>query len=144
PFSLLFNRTGVIIGMVHTLLPYSIIVLYSSMSRIDYALLDAARSLGAGSFGTFRRVFLPLSLPGGYAATLLVFIIALGYFLTPGVLGGARDITIAIFVRQKIGVLDWGEAAAMSLVLLVVTFALFAIFDRLFGAERLLVGGSRR
>lgn len=144
PFNLLFNRSGVIVGMVHTLLPFTIIVLYSSMLGIDRSVLDAARSLGAGVPSVFRRVFLPLSMPGSYAAILLVFIIALGYFLTPAILGGARDITIAIFVRQKIGVLDWGEASAMSLILLLITVVLFFFFDRIFGTERLLVGGARR
>ena len=77
PVALLYNRTGVVIGMVHVMLPYMIIVLYSAMVTIDRSLLDAAASLGAGPFAAFRRVFLPLSLPGTYAASLLVFIISL-------------------------------------------------------------------
>jgi ABC-type spermidine/putrescine transport system permease subunit I len=144
PVALLFNRTGVVIGMVHVMLPYMIIVLYSTMVAIDRSLLDAAASLGAGPFGAFRRVFLPLSLPGTYAGSLLVFIISLGFFVTPAVLGGGRDVTIATFVRQEIGVLDWGAATAMATVLLVVTVALFFLLDRVFGTERLLVGGLRR
>lgn len=144
PIGLLFNRIGVVIGMVHVMLPYMIIVLYSTMVGIDRSLLDAAASLGATPFGGFRRVFLPLSLPGAYAGTLLVFIISLGFFVTPAVLGGGRDVTIATFVRQEIGVLDWGAATAMSTVLLVVTVALFFLLDRVFGTERLLVGGLRK
>lgn len=144
PIALLFNRIGVIIGMVHVMLPYMIIVLYSAMVGIDRSLLDAASSLGASPFGAFRRVFLPLSLPGTYAGTLLVFIISLGFFVTPAVLGGGRDVTIATFVRQEIGVLDWGAAMAMSTVLLLVTVALFFLLDRVFGTERLLVGGLRK
>jgi ABC-type spermidine/putrescine transport system permease subunit I len=144
PIGLLFNRVGVIIGMVHVMLPYMIIVLYSAMVGIDRSLLDAATSLGASPFGAFRRVFLPLSLPGTYAGTLLVFIISLGFFVTPAVLGGGRDVTIATFVRQEIGVLDWGAAMAMSTLLLLVTVALFFLLDRVFGTERLLVGGLRK
>lgn len=144
PLSLLFNRVGVIVGMVHIMLPYMIIVLYSAMAGIDRSLLDAARSLGAGPFSAFRRVFLPLSMPGTYAGCLLVFIISLGFFVTPAVLGGGRDVTIATFVRQEIGVLDWRAAAAMSMVLLLVTVGLFLVLDRVFGTERLLVGGLRK
>jgi putative spermidine/putrescine transport system permease protein len=143
PISLLFNRTAVIIGMVHVMLPYMVIVLYSQMVGIDRSLLDAATSLGASPLAGFRRVFLPLSMPGTYAGTLLVFIISLGFFVTPAVLGGGRDVTIATFVRQEIGVLDWGAATAMSMVLLLVTVGLFFLLDRVFGTERLLVGGLR-
>lgn len=144
PIALLFDRTGVVIGMVHVMLPYMIIVLYSAMVGIDRSLLDAAATLGASPFSGFRRVFVPLSLPGTYAGTLLVFIISLGFFVTPAVLGGGRDVTIATFVRQEIGVLDWGAATAMATVLLVITIALFVLLDRVFGTERLLVGGLRR
>jgi ABC-type spermidine/putrescine transport system permease subunit I len=144
PLSLLFNRLGVIIGMVHVMLPYMVIVLYSAMAGIDRSLVDAASSLGASPFEGFRRVFLPLSMPGTYAGTLLVFIISLGFFVTPAVLGGGRDVTIATFVRQEIGVLDWGAATAMSMVLLLVTVGLFLVLDRIFGTERLLVGGLRK
>ena len=144
PISLLFNRTAVIIGMVHVMLPYMVIVLYSQMVGIDRSLLDAATSLGASPLAGFRRVFLPLSMPGTYAGTLLVFIISLGFFVTPAVLGGGHDVTIATFVRQEIGVLDWGAATAMSMVLLLVTVGLFFLLDRVFGTERLLVGGLRK
>ena len=144
PVGLLFNRVGVIIGMVHVMLPYMVIVLYSQMVGIDRSLIDAATSLGASPFAGFRRVFLPLSMPGTYAGTLLVFIISLGFFVTPAVLGGGRDVTIATFVRQEIGVLAWGTATAMSMVLLVVTVGLFFVLDRIFGTERLLVGGLRK
>jgi ABC-type spermidine/putrescine transport system permease subunit I len=144
PLSLLFTRTAVVIGMVHVMLPYMILVLYSTMSGIDRSLLEAARSLGAGAFAAFWRVFLPLSMPGVYAGGLLVFIISLGFFITPAVLGGGHDVTIATFVRQQIGVLDWGAATAMCVVLLALTCVLFYFFNRLYGADRLLTGGTRR
>ena len=120
-----------------------IIILYATMIAIDRELQDAARSLGASGFQTFRRVFLPLSMPGVYAGVLLVFIISLGFFITPAVLGGGGDITIAIFVQQQVSILNWGVASAMSMVLLVVTIILFFVFNRLFGAERLVAGGLR-
>jgi ABC-type spermidine/putrescine transport system permease subunit I len=144
PLNLLFTRTAVIVGMVHVMLPYMILVLYSTMSGIDRSLVDASRSLGATSFATFRRVFLPLSMPGVYAGTLLVFIISLGFFITPAILGGAHDVTIATFVRQQIGVLDWSAATAMCVALLAITCVLFYFFNRLFGADRLLTGGLRK
>ena len=143
PIDLLFNRTAVIIGMVHILLPFMIIILYSTMIAIDRELQDAARSLGASGFQTFQRVFLPLSMPGVYAGVLLVFIISLGLFITPAVLGGGGDITIAIFVQQQVSILNWGVASAMSMVLLVVTIILFFVFNRLFGGERMVAGALR-
>jgi ABC-type spermidine/putrescine transport system permease subunit I len=144
PVDLLFTRTAVVVGMVHVMLPYMILVLYSTMVGIDRSLLDAARSLGASRLQTFRRVFLPLSMPGVYAGCLLVFILSLGFFITPAVLGGPGDLTIATFVQQEVAILKWGAATAMSVVLVLVTLVLFVVFDRLFGAERLLTGGVRK
>jgi len=144
PLALLFDRTGVVIGTVHYMLPYMILILYSSMLNIDDSLLQAARSLGASRLYAFRRVFLPLTLPGVYAGSLLVFIISLGFFLTPAVLGGGRDVTIATFVQEQIGILAWGAAAAMCVVLLAITTVLFLFFNRLYGTDRLLVGGLRK
>jgi putative spermidine/putrescine transport system permease protein len=144
PVDLLFTRTAVVVGMVHVMLPYMILVLYSTMVGIDRSLLDAARSLGASRLQTFRRVFLPLSMPGVYAGCLLVFILSLGFFITPAVLGGPGDLTIATFVQQQVAILKWGAATAMSVVLVVVTLILFVFFDRLFGTERLLTGGVRK
>jgi putative spermidine/putrescine transport system permease protein len=144
PVDLLFTRTAVVIGMVHVMLPYMILVLYSTMVGIDRSLVDAARSLGASRFQSFRRVFLPLSMPGVYAGCLLVFILSLGFFITPAVLGGPGDLTIATFVQQEVAILQWGTATAMSVVLVLVTLILFVFFDRLFGTERLLTGGVRK
>jgi putative spermidine/putrescine transport system permease protein len=144
PVDLLFTRTAVVVGMVHVMLPYMILILYSTMVGIDRSLLDAARSLGATRLQTFRRVFLPLSMPGVYAGCLLVFILSLGFFITPAVLGGPGDLTIATFVQQEVAILQWGAATAMSVVLVVVTLVLFVFFDRLFGTERLLTGGVRK
>lgn len=144
PLELGFNRTAVIIGMVHVMLPFMIIILYSTMLSIDRALLDASRSLGASGLQTFRRVFLPLTMPGVYAGLLLVFIISLGFYITPAVLGGGGDITISRYVQTNVQILRWGVSSAMSIVLLVVTVILFFIFNRFFSTERLITGALRK
>lgn len=143
PASLLFNTTSVIIGMVHYLLPYMVLILYSTMIRIDRSLIQAAYSMGARPTYMFRRVFLPLSLPGVYAGALLVFIIALGYFVTPAVLGGGSSITLPMYIQREAEQLSWGVASAMGVVLLCAAVIFFIIFDRVFGMERLVQGGDR-
>jgi len=143
PIPLLFERAGVIIGTVYMLLPYMILVLYVTMARVDGGLLEAASTLGAKPVDRFLRVFLPLTAPGIYAGLLIIFILSLGYYFTPALLGG-RDVTVSTFVAQAIQVMNWGMAAAMSVILLIVTVALFLLFDGLFPIERLIVGGSRR
>lgn len=144
PLSLLFTPLAVTIGMVHVLLPYMILVLYSVMIKIDPAMLEASRTLGAGSTQTFRRVFLPLSMRGVYAGCLLVFIVALGFFITPAVLAGGDHLTVSVYIEQQIMVLRWGTASAMASILLVVTVIMFVGFDRLFGAQTLMTGGLRK
>jgi putative spermidine/putrescine transport system permease protein len=144
PLDLLFNRTAVVIGMSHIMLPYMVLILYSTMAGIDTALMDAAESLGAGFWNRMRRVFLPLSMPGVYAGLLLVFIMSLGFFITPAVLGGGGDMTIATFVQQEVNILEWGVAMSMCMVLLVVTAVLFLVFNRVSNTDRLLVGGLRK
>jgi putative spermidine/putrescine transport system permease protein len=144
PIDLLFNRQAVIIGMVHVMLPYMIIIMYSTMISIDRTLLDASRSLGASGFQTFRSIFLPLSMPGVYAGALLVFIISLGFYITPAVLGGGGDVTISMFIQEKVRIQDWGVATAMGAVLLTITLILYFIFNKLFGTERLITGALRK
>ena len=134
PFDLVHNTTGVLIGMVQIMLPYMIFPLAAVMSRIDERLLVAARSLGASPVDVFLRVYFPLTLPGVMSGVLLVFTISLGFFVIPAVLGGPRDIFLAQLIEFNINqVLDWGMAAALSTVLLVVTLALIWIADRWFG-----------
>lgn len=132
PLALLFNDTGVVIGMVHVLLPYAVLPLYSTLSRIDRRLLLASDGLGASLFDTFRRVYLPLSLPGLLGGAALVFLLSLGFFITPALLGGANaltlSMTIATFVSER---LAWDLAAAASLILLVAVLLILAIASRL-------------
>lgn len=132
PFALLFNNTGVIIGMVHVLLPYAVLPLYSAMSRIDRRLLLASDGLGASPLSTFRRVYLPLSLPGLIGGAGFVFLFALGFYITPAILGGPQSMTLSMliagFVSER---LAWPLAAAGSVLLLAVVLALLALVARL-------------
>lgn len=144
PLALLFTPLAVTIGMVHVLLPYMILVLYSVMIKIDPAMLEASKTLGAGALQTFWRVFLPLSMRGVYAGSLLVFIIALGFFVTPAVLAGGDHLTVSVYIEQQIMVLRWGTASAMAAILLAVSVVIFLLFDRLFGAQTLMTGGLRK
>jgi putative spermidine/putrescine transport system permease protein len=137
PLKLLFNDTGVMIGMVHVLLPYAVLPLYAAMTRIDRRLLMASDGLGAGLFDTFRRIYLPLSLPGIYGGATFVFLLSLGFFITPALLGGANAITlsmlIASFVTDR---LAWSLAAAGSMVLLVLVLVLLALTARALPLEK--------
>lgn len=137
PLKLLFNDTGVMIGMVHVLLPYAILPLYAAMTRIDRRLLLASDGLGASLLDTFRRIYLPLSLPGLFGGATFVFLLSLGFFITPALLGGANAITlsmlIASFVTDR---LAWSLAAAASLVLLVLVLVLLALTARALPLEK--------
>jgi putative spermidine/putrescine transport system permease protein len=137
PVEMIFNRTGVLIGMVQVLLPFAIFPLYGSIRAIDPTLMPAAACMGATPMRAFLRVQLPLTLPGLTAGATLVFVLALGYFVTPALLGGRRDVVIARMIQMEIGQFgDWGVAAALSLVLLVATLSLL-------GLSRLLARHAR-
>lgn len=131
PLSLLFNDTGVMIGMVHVLLPYAILPLYGAMLRIDQRLLLASDGLGAGLFDTFRRIYFPLCLPGLVGGATFVFLLSLGFFITPALLGGSNAITLSMLIASFINDrLAWSLAAAGSLILLVLVLALLAVTAR--------------
>jgi putative spermidine/putrescine transport system permease protein len=137
PLALIFNMTGVMIGMVHSMMPLGIIAMLSVMQRVDRRLVSAARTLGAGGGNAFWRIFFRLSLPGVDSAGLLVFVSSLGFFITPALLGGANAITlsmlIASFVTDR---LAWSLAAAGSLVLLVVVLVLLGLAARLLPLDK--------
>lgn len=137
PIPMLFNNTGVLIGMVHVLLPYMILPLYSAMSRIDHRLLLASDGLGAGLADTFRRIYLPLCMPGLAGGATFVFLLSLGFFITPALLGGANAITlsmlIASFVNDR---LAWSLAAAASLVLLAVVLLIMGLTAKVLPLEK--------
>jgi len=132
PIPMLHNFTGVLIGMVHVLLPYMVLPIYAALLRIDPDLPRAAEGLGAPRSAIFRRVILPLSLPGVAAGCALVFVLSLGFFITPALLGGGRVIMIAMLIEQQVReLLDWPFAAALSAVLLAVTLLVYAAIGRL-------------
>ncbi|WP_054312520.1 ABC transporter permease [Mesorhizobium sp. 1M-11] len=125
---LIRTQTGVIIGMAQVLLPFMVLPLYSVMKGIDLRLVQAARSLGAGPVRAFFTVYLPLSLPGVYAGAIIVFILALGFYITPALLGGPRSTMLSTLVQnQVLSLLQWGRGGAMGVVLLVATFILLAL-----------------
>lgn len=141
PLQLVYNRVGVLIAMTHVLLPYMILPLYSVMRSIPPAHLRAAYSLGARPVGAFLRVYLPQTLPGIGAGALLVFILALGYYITPALVGGPADQMISWFIAfYTTSTVNWGMASALGLLLLVATLALYAVYARLVGADRMRLG----
>ncbi|HEY0275070.1 MAG TPA: ABC transporter permease, partial [Paenirhodobacter sp.] len=138
---MMYNQTGTIIAMTHILLPFTILPLYSVMKTIPPAYVRAARSLGATSWTAFRRVYLPQTLPGVGAGGLLVFILAMGYYITPALVGGADGQMISnmiAFHMQKS--LNWSLAAALSAILLAIVLIFFWIYDRLVGIDKMKLG----
>lgn len=132
PLPLIFNRVGVIIAMTHVLLPFMVLPIYSVLISIPKNLMPAAASLGANPFRAFRHVLLPLSFRGVVSGALLVFMSAIGYYITPALIGGPSDQMISsVIAFYATGTANWGMAGALGLVLLVVTIALYAVYGRL-------------
>lgn len=141
--TLLGTLWGVIIGTVQVLLPYMVLTLYGTMQGIDRRLVDAALSLGARPSSAFRRVYLPLSLPGVAAGYVLVFVIALGFYITPRILGSPQQSLIAQIIGIRVEkLLDFGGAGAMGTILLVATLLLLLIVSRFSGTTAILKGGD--
>jgi putative spermidine/putrescine transport system permease protein len=139
PLPLMYNRLGVLIGMSYVLLPYMVLTLFAAMRGIDASLLRAAEGLGAGGFYAFRRVYFPLSLHGVLSGALIVYILSIGYFITPALMGGQHDIMIAMLIDRELEVaVDWPSAALMSLSLLLVTLVLYAVYYRVTDIRRLI------
>lgn len=138
PPQLLFTTFSSTLGMTHILLPYMILALFAVMKKIDPNHLKAAASLGARPAATFRSVFLPLSLPGVVNGSLLVFVICLGFFVTPILLGTPKNMMISQLINQQIDeLLAWGFASAVAVVLLGATSVVVAIYNRFVGLDRL-------
>lgn len=136
PLPMLNNLGGVLVGMIHVLLPYAVFPLYSAMRRIDPGLLLAAEGLGASGWQIFRRVYFPLTLPGVLAGSSLVFILSAGFFITPALLGGGRVIMVAVLIEKQVReLLNWGFAAALSIVLLGAVLLVYFLFRRLMRSE---------
>ena len=138
PLALIYNMLGVQIGMVHVLLPFMVFPLLSVMTRIDATLVAAARSLGASPRQAFLRIFLPLSLPGVSAGCVLVFLLAVGFYITPALLGGEGQVTFTTLIELVVrDLLDWSFGASLSVFLLTVVGTLFVLFSTLLGLDRL-------
>lgn len=131
PLGLIRNTLGVAIGMTHILLPFMVLPLYAAMRRIDPELTPAASGLGAPPFAAFRRVFLPLSLPGVLAGSLLVFVLSLGFYITPALLGSPQNAMISeLIVSQVSEQLQFGVGAAIAMVLLGLTLVVLFLGTR--------------
>ena len=138
PPQLLFTRFSSTLAMVHILAPYMIMNIYSVMRKIDPVLIRSAESLGARGFSLFRHVYLPLTAPGIANGCVLVFVICLGFYVTPVLLGSPREQMIAGLIGHQIEeFLAFGMGSAMAIVLLAITLAILAIYHRRFGLDKL-------
>ncbi|MEM9222906.1 MAG: ABC transporter permease [Pseudomonadota bacterium] len=139
PVSFMYNTFAVVIGMTYVLLPYLVLTLYATMRGIDPNLLKAARGLGASGFYIFWRIYLPLTLNGVFAGCLIVFILAIGFFVTPALMGGPKDVMIAMLIERDVELTqNWPLASIMSLFLLAVTLVLYAIYYRFANIEKMM------
>jgi putative spermidine/putrescine transport system permease protein len=144
PYKLLYTFASVLIGMAHALMPLAILTMMSVMRNIDQKLVPAASTLGASRARAFLTVYLPLSVPGVAAASILVFVTSLGFFVTPALMGSRHEVMLTqLVIDQVLQTLNWSFAGALSLVLLVAVLALFFIYDRVVGLDTLTGGASR-
>lgn len=138
PLRLVHNFTGTAIGMVHIMLPFMVLPLFASMKSIDRSMFRAAANLGATPIQVFWQIFVPMSVPGLFAGVVLVFVLCLGFYVTPAVLGGGRVMMWSMQIQRSIAVYaDWGAASALGVVLLVVTLVILVVVARLFGLQHL-------
>ena len=135
PLRLVHNFTGTTIGMVHIMLPFMVLPLYAAMKTIDEGYMRAASNLGASPVRAFWQIYVPLSTPGLAAGLIVVFVLSLGFYVTPALLGGGRVMMWAMQIERSMAVYaDWGAASALGVVLLVLTLAILWAFSRLTGA----------
>ncbi|WP_376987242.1 ABC transporter permease [Bosea sp. R86505] len=139
PLALVHNELGTIIATVHILLPFMVLPLYSTMQKIPRELMLAGASLGGGPLHSFLRIFLPLSLPGVVAGLTLVFVLTLGFYITPELLGGGRTIMISMVVSRNVELYnEWGAASAVGVVLLLCVLAIFMAVGRIIPLDKML------
>jgi|TARA_B110000977_G_scaffold71161_1_gene96549 ABC-type spermidine/putrescine transport system permease subunit I len=142
PLKLVHNLSGTLVGMVHIMLPFLILPLYASMKSIPQDYIKASSNLGATPTQSFWQIFFPLSMPGLLAGSLIVFILSLGFFVTPAVLGGGKVIMVAMQITNNIELFfDWGAASALGVVLLVMTFVILFVASKLMRLDNVLGGG---
>lgn len=138
---MIHNMTGTLVAMTHVLLPFMVLPLFSVMQAIPTTYTRAAAALGANPLQSLVRVYLPQSLPGIGAGTLLVFILSIGYYITPALVGGAKGQLISNLIAYHLQTsLNWGLAAALSTILLILVLILYVVFDRVIGVDRLKLG----
>ncbi|MGO4669779.1 ABC transporter permease subunit [Bosea sp. 2RAB26] len=143
PIAFIYNLSGVLIGMTHVLMPFIVLPLYAAFRNLELSTVQAAEGLGAGPFTIFRRIILPLTAPGVVAGAMIVFMNAIGFYLTPALMGGPGQTMVAQMIATNINTdLNWPFAAALASVLLVATITMLALFQRFFGLERLIEGGG--
>jgi putative spermidine/putrescine transport system permease protein len=141
PLKLIFSRFGTVTAMAHIQLPFTLLPIYGVMKGISPSYMRAARSLGGGPFYSFLRVYLPLTLPGIGAGCLLTFILCLGYYITPALVGGAADQMVSGVIASAMNQENnWGKASALSAILLVATMVLFFVYNRLVGIDKVKLG----
>jgi len=138
---MMFNQTGTIIAMTHILLPFMILPLYSVMKTIPPSYVRAAKSLGATDWTAFWRVYFPQTVPGIGAGAILVFILAIGYYITPELVGGTSGIFISNRIAYHISSsLNWGLGAALGVILLGLVLALYWVYDKIVGIDNVKLG----
>jgi putative spermidine/putrescine transport system permease protein len=137
PVQLVNNMIGVVVGMTYIMLPFMILPLHATISAIDPALMQAAAITGASPWRVLRSVLLPLSLPGISAGCIMVFVMSLGYYITPALLGGASDMMIAVLIAQQVQqMLNWGLGSAAAFILLAITLVIYFLYIRFIGLKR--------
>jgi len=145
PANLLYHFTAVVVGMVHALMPLAVLTMLSVMENIDRNLPRAASTLGAAPGTAFWKIYFPLSMPGVAAAAIMVFVTAIGFFITPALLGGRRETMITqIIIDQVQQTLNWEFAGAISVLLLIVVLAVFALYDRILGLSSMTGSAAPR
>jgi putative spermidine/putrescine transport system permease protein len=143
PLPLVWNEFGILVGMVHYMVPFAVLPMLASMREIDPRLLAAARGLGASRGQVFRQVFLPLSMPGVIAAGVLVFIFSLGFYITPAILGGGRTLMVAEWISlQILDLIRWGLGTMMATMLVLTILVTLLVFSRLVDLRRMFGGGG--
>jgi putative spermidine/putrescine transport system permease protein len=140
-FDMIFTRFGTVVAMTHIQLPFTLLPIYSVMKTIPESHVRAARSLGAGPFHAFWKVYFPQTVPGIAAGCLLTFILCLGYYITPALVGGPRDQMVSYYVAYYMNnVINFGQAAALGGMLLVITMLLYWAYNRLVGIDKMKLG----
>ena len=143
PIKLVHNMTGTLIGMAHVMLPFLVLPLYGAMKKIDRNLMHAASNLGASPVKAFWQVYFPLSLPGMVSGSLIVFVLCLGFYVTPAVLGGGKVLMVSTQITAILeNQFDWGAASALGMVLLFATILILYLAARVFKFDAALFGKS--